>query len=284
MARTLDFQYIYPYSVWNANSKYSMDYDTSRTSLGGNYTYPLSFHVINPYIVRAKISVSAENISGVSILNRSWYLYLYNGSWRTLATFTMPSTGAYTWEGAVGYSGVQKFAAVPASTMSTGTEWNLGISIDELTVQETITTTDLATTDYFTAFPNYGGVGTRPTRIYANIDGTLVAAKKVLANVDGVLTELPPAYSGAYTTTTPDSMRLYEFMPPSTATYKFEVAHYAGDHEARLYDAAFAALNDGNSFYSGSFALTGGNLYYISLTHYLYNSATADSVLFITKT
>jgi len=293
MARTVNFQYKYPYGVWSANSRFRVDYDTSQTYLSGNYTYPLSFQTNYPYVVKMKVTLYAENNVGTSILNRSWYLYLYNGSsWYTILTFTMPQTGTtpqgkaygeYVWEGNVGYSGVRKFAAVPTAQMSTGTTWTNGITIEEMTIQESVTTVDLTTNNYFTVFPNYGGVAQRPTQIYANIGGTLTVAKNVYANIGGALTELPPAYNGAYTTTVPDNYRVYEFTPPSTGTYKIQVERKSGDHEARLYNSAFTDMNGGNYFYDGSFALTGGSLYYIMLTHYVGNTSTSDSLIFITK-
>ena len=295
MARTINFQYKYPYSVWSENSRFRMAYDTSQTYLSGNYTYPMTFQTTYPYVVRMKITFYAENGAGTSILNRNWYFYLYNGSsWYTVVSFTMPQTGTnsstgkaygeYTWEGNVGYSGVRKFAAVPTSQMSSGTSWTNGITIEEMTVQESVTTVDFVTTDYFTAFPNYGGVTQRPTQVYANIGGTITAAKKVLANIGGTLVELPPVYNGAYTSTVPDSFRLYEFTPPSTGTYRILVSKNSGDHEARLCNSSFVDQNGGSYFYDSSFALTGGSVYYIMLTHYVYNTDTSDSVIFITKT
>jgi hypothetical protein len=278
----VNFQYKYPYGVWTAASRYKVDYDTTRVTLSGNYTYPLSFvATTKPYIVRAKVTISASNTSGTSILNRSWYLYRYTTSWATVATFTMPADGVYVWEGTIGAT-VGKFAAVPTATMSSGTEWTLGLSVDEMIVQESVTTADLGSGEYFAAFPNQSGVTQRPTKVYANIGGTLTAAKKIYANIGGALTELPPVYSGTYTSTIPDSMRLFEFTPTVSGTYRFEIYRKSGDHEARLYDSSFNKLDDGY-FYNGSFALTGGSLYYIMLTHYVTNTDAADSVLIINK-
>lgn len=292
MARSINFQYIYPYNLWDEASRYYVYYDENRTTLSGNYTYPLSFMKNYPYIVRARIVIRADNSSGTNILNRNWYFYVYTGSWRNIATFTMPESGTngdgklygeYTWEGNIGYT-VQKIAAVPTSTLSTSTEWFLGVTIEEMTVRETVTTTDLTTNNYFTAFPNYAGVAKRPTRIYANVGGTLTAATKVLTNIGGTLVEMPTVYSGEYTTTVPESFRLYEFTPTATGTYRILVSRKSGDHEARLYNSSFADLNNGTYFYDGSFSLTGGSVYYIMLTHYYTNTETADSVIFITKT
>jgi hypothetical protein len=268
-----------------------MDYDTSQTTLSGNYTYPLSFKKNYPYIVWAKISVSASNGTGSSILNRNWYLYMYNGSWRTLVTFTMPSNGEYVWEGSIGYSSCQKFAAVPNSQMSSGTTWTLGLSVEEMTIQETVTTADLSS-DYISGlFTNQSGAQLKPCQVHVNMGGTVTKATKVLCNVDGTLKELPPAYNGSYTTTTPESMRVYEFTPPSTGDYYIEIKINSGDHEARMYNSSFARVHPSGStgntdtsyFYSGTFTLTGGSLYYISLIHYHSNTNTSDSVLLVTK-
>jgi hypothetical protein len=267
----------------DSGSRYKTDYDDSRVTLSGNYTYGLHFKIAVPYMVSCKVNLYASNTSGTSILNRSWYLYRYVTSWTSVATFTMPSTGEYTWEGNLGVSNILKFAAVPTATMSTGTEWTLGLSVSEMKIRESHTTVDLGTGEYFPVFPNRSGVEQRPTRVYANISGTLTAARHVYANIGGVLTELPPVYSGAFQSTVPDTMRLYEFTPPSSGTYRFEVSRKSGDHEARLYDSSFAALNDGQYFYNGSFALTGGSLYYISLTQYIGNDSAADSVIIINK-
>jgi hypothetical protein len=104
-----------------------------------------------------------------------------------------------------------------------------------------------------------------------------------LVNIGGSLAELPAAYSGAFASTVPDSTRLFEFTPPASGTYRFEVVRASGDHEARLYDSAFGRVDTGAYFYDGSFALTGGSLYYIALTQFVGNSEPADSVLLINK-
>jgi len=303
MARSLNFQHKYPYSVWEANSRFRMAHDTGQTYLSGNYTYPLTFQVTYPHVVKLRVTLYAENNAGTSILNRSWYLYLYNGSsWYAIHTFTMPLTGTnpssgkqygeYTWEGTVGYSGVRKFAAVPTAQMSSGTTWTNGITIEGLWVQETLTTVDLVSTDYVSGlFTNQSGVQQKPSQVNVNMGGVITKATKVLVNMGGVLTELPPAYNGAYTTTTPDSMRVYEFTPPATGTYKVDVVRNSGDHEARMYSSTYAQIHpngssgnpEGSYFYSGEFTLTAGALYLISLIHYPPNTTTADSVLFITK-
>ena len=85
-------------------------------------------------------------------------------------------------------------------------------------------------------------------------------------------------------TTVTDSMRLYEFTPPSTGQYRIEIVRSSGDHEGRLYDSAFKKLDGDTYFYKGSYALTGGSLYYVTLTHFISNTDTADSVILINKT
>jgi hypothetical protein len=291
MARSLNFQYKYPYNIWSSDSRFYMEWDTSRVSLSGNYTYPLSFKKTYPYIVKARITITASNVSGTSVLNRSWYLYLYNGSWRSLVTFTMPSSGEYTWEGTVGYSNCQKFTAVPTSTLSTSTEWNLGLNVEGLWIQESLTTVDLSTADYLSdLFTNQSGVQLNPCQVSVNIGGVITKATKALVNMGGTLTELPTAHSGTYTTTAPESMRVFEFTPSVTGIYRIEISQKSGDHEGRLYSSTFVQVHpngssnsEGGYFYSGEFSLTGGSVYFLSLIHYYSNTATADSVVLINK-
>ena len=287
MARNINFQFDYPYNVWAAESRYFGEWYSSQISLNGFNVTPFDFKKSPaPYIVDADITMYMTPTSGTNASGRSWRLYyLVGGSW-SYATFNMPSVAmnteiAYTWTGAIGGT-VTRFAACPASSAYSH-YWTLGFGFDRLKVRENINTVDLVTTDYFTAFPNYGGVTQRPTQVYADVGGVLTPAKKVYANIGETLIELPPAYSGAYVSTVPDSFRVYEFTPPTTGTYKIMVERKSGDHEARLYNSSFVDQNGGNYFYDASFSLTGGSVYFIMLTHYYYNTATSDSLIFITK-
>ena len=76
-------------------------------------------------------------------------------------------------------------------------------------------------------------------------------------------------------------MKVFEFTIPETGSYMIKSKRLSGDHEIRLYDSSFNKLNDGY-FYSQSFALTGGTLLYIALTHYYYADA-SESYLQIYK-
>jgi hypothetical protein len=279
MGRTVNFQYIYPYDLWHPDSRFQTVWDDSRVTLSGNYTYPLRFKTAVPYTVRAKIRITASNVSGASVLNRSWTLYRYTSSWASFGTFTMPSAGEYVWEGNTGVSNILKFAAVPTDTLNINTEWSLGLAVTEIEIRESLATTDLTSGEYHTLFANRYGVTEKPSKIFANINGALTAAKKILVNIEGSLAELPPVYSSAFASTVPDSFKLFEFTPPETGTYRFEVILNSGYHEARLYDNNFNRL-DTNGY---SFTLTGGSLYYITLTHYIYDADISDSVITIIK-
>jgi hypothetical protein len=283
MARIVNFQYVYPHSLKAANSRFYAYYDGEIFRLHNKNVETLLFSAPVPYLVGAAIRFTAANDTGSSVLNIPWEAFAYNGAWNSLGTFTMPSAGEYTSHWDANLADVSRVVAVPIQSLSGGTRFVVGIYANEITLRESLTTTDLAADEYFPAFPNDYGVTQRPSKIFANIGGALTPAKKVLVNIGGSLAELPAAYSGAFSSVTPDSMRLFEFTPPASGTYRFEVVRASGDHEARLYDSAFVRIDTDAYFYNGSFALTGGSLYYIALTQYVGNSDPADSVLTIIK-
>jgi hypothetical protein len=76
-------------------------------------------------------------------------------------------------------------------------------------------------------------------------------------------------------------MTLYSFTPNQSGTYKIQNKRLSGDHEIRLYGSDFTPLYDGY-FYSHSFDLAQGYVYYVTVTHY-YNADESESYLQIYK-
>ena len=77
----------------------------------------------------------------------------------------------------------------------------------------------------------------------------------------------------------------FTFTPPTSGTYRFEDVRVSGSytypHETRLFDSGFNQISGGYTFDAGSFALTGGSVYYIMLSQRVYDTETADSVLLV---
>ena len=91
---------------------------------------------------------------------------------------------------------------------------------------------------------------------------------------------LAPVYS-AYWKSDRESISLYKFIPAEDGTYVIRNKRLSGDHEIRLYDSRYTQLYEGY-FYQESFSLTGGETYYITMTHY-YKANTSESYLQIYK-
>ena len=286
MARNINFQYYYPYSVQDENSRYYSEQSSNPVFLNGNNVSTRNFKKSPaPYIIDVTITISLNPMSGTNASGRSWRLYYYIGRWEYF-TFTMPYCAmnewtSYTLTGTIG-NYVTMFAVCPDTSGSYGYGYNL--RIDKMKVRETITTTDLITNDYFSVFPSMSGLEQKPTRVFTNISGTLIPTKKILVNIDDALTELTPVYSGAFTSSAPDTMRVYEFTPPISGIYRFEARHGSGYHDAQLYDSIFNKMDTEAYFHNGSFTLTGGSLYYILLSHHYSYTSQIDSVLLINKT
>ncbi len=113
------------------------------------------------------------------------------------------------------------------------------------------------------------------------MEGVLTKAKEVLVNVDGTLKSLPKVHSG-YFQSVSEQMKVFEFTPNETSNYRITQKGISGDHEIRLYDSSFNEIYEGY-FYSRAFALNGGALYYISVTHYYNNTNAGESYLQIYK-
>ena len=296
MSRNINFQHNYPYSVWSSASRFQMDWSPTQISLNGfsNMNF-LETRRTTPFVVSATINVGCMPTSGTNATNRSWRLYWFNGSVWNFHAFTMPWADWNTWANFTGTwtfnSNITRIAACPASSASSHW-WQSSFGIDVLRVQENLNTVTFASNEYFSGLlTDRSGVIQRPHQIHANVDGVLHRATQVHINVDGVLRALPPAYNASWVTTAPDSMRVYEFTPPTTGTYRIEVVRNSGDHEVRMFNSSFGRIHpngtsgntDTSYFYSGDFSLTAGTLYYISLIHYYLNTSTADSVLFISR-
>ena len=78
-----------------------------------------------------------------------------------------------------------------------------------------------------------------------------------------------------------ETMKVYEFMPTTDGNYIIKVNRKSGDHELPLYGSDFKPMTD-SSFYSQSFAVTAGSVFYISVTHY-YSADASESTLQIFK-
>jgi hypothetical protein len=179
-----------------------------------------------------------------------------------------------------GYN-ITQFAIVPSSNPGSTRTWESWFDVEQLTISESVTTADMTTGEFlYGIFPNRYGITQSVSEAYVNIGGTLTKAKDILVNADGALVSLPKVYSG-YFKSTSEQMKVFEFTPGATSNYMITQKRVSGDHEIRLYDNNFNPISDGY-FYSQAFALTGGSLYYISVTHY-YSAAESESWLQIYK-
>ena len=279
---SVSFTYDYPYFSFGEKGRYQIQWATSERTLNGCYTYPAIFNTTVPYCKHIKVEVEIENTGSGTVLNRSWDFMVCksNGSWVDIKTFTMPSDGVYTLDCDVGYS-ISQFAFLPSSNPGSSRTWNTTYTLEKLTVTETLTLNDLSSGLFqYGVFANYYGVTQRLNEVYVNIDGVLKPSTDIRVNVDGTLKSLPPVYS-AHITTTSDAVNLFSFTPSESGTYKVCQKVVSGDHEIRFYDKAMAPLTE-RYFYSQSFSLTAGTLYYITVTQY-HNTASGESYLQIYK-
>ena len=129
-------------------------------------------------------------------------------------------------------------------------------------------------------FPNHYGIEKRPSEVFVNIDGTLKKATAGYANVEGTLKQVPMLLSAEIKTDS-ETMKAYKFTPTTDGNYTIKVNRKSGDHELRLYGSDFKPMTD-SYFYSQSFALTAGSVFYISVTHY-YSADASESTLQIFK-
>ena len=281
---TIDFTYNYPYCGYGDTGRYKNHWSETRTTLNGNYTYPMLFNSTVPKVSHLVIDLEVTNTGSGTVLGISWDFKVYrsSGGWTNVKTFTLPSDGIYTLECDVPNYNITQFAFIPSSRQSSSRTWDVWYNVEEMRITETITLNELQTgTFQYGLFTNRSGIKKDLTEVYANIDGTLIQATDILVNIDGDLVPLSPVYS-AHLVTESETMVLYRFEPPESGTYKIQNKRLSGDHEIRLYDSSFTQMHDGY-FYTRSFDLVQGSVYYITMTHYYYSSDTGESNLQVYK-
>ena len=284
MSKVISFKYDYPYCGYSEVARYGNQWSESRTTLNGCYTYPMVFNNTVPGVRHIKIDIEVENTGSGTIYGRSWDFMVYRQSygWVDIHTFTLPSDGLYTIDCDIPNYNITRFAVVPSSNPGSSRTWESWFDVEQLTITESITTTDLFMGEFqYGIFPNRYGITQRVNEVYVNIGGVLTKAKDIMVNIDSTLVSLPKVYSG-YFRSTSEQMKVFEFTPAETARYMITQKWISGDHELRLYDSNFHQISDGY-FYSQAFALNSGSLYYISATHYYFNSNVGESYLQIYK-
>ncbi len=284
MSRTVSFKYDYPYCGYRETAKYGNQWSASRATLNGCYTYPMVFNNTVPGVRHIKVDVEVDNTGSGTVYGRSWDFMVYrqSGGWIDIHTFTMPNDGIYTIDVDIPNYNITKFAVVPTSNPGSSRAWESWFGVEQLTITETVTTEDLTSGEFqYGIFPNRYGINQRISEVYVNMGGTLTKAKDIIVNIDGNPSSLPKVHSG-YFKSLSENMKVFEFTPSETANYMITQKRISGDHEIRLYDSNFNQISD-NYFYSQAFALTGGSLYYISVTHYYNNTNAGESYLQIYK-
>lgn len=284
MSRTFSFKYDYPYCGYRETAKYGNQWSASRATLNGCYTYPMVFNNTVPGVRHIKVDVEVDNTGSGTVYGRSWDFMVYrqSGGWIDIHTFTMPNDGIYTIDTDVPNYNITRFAVVPTSNPGSSRAWESWFGVEQLTITETVTTEDLTSGEFqYGIFPNRYGINQRISEVYVNMGGTLTKAKDIIVNIDGNPSSLPKVHSG-YFKSLSENMKVFEFTPSETANYMITQKRISGDHEIRLYDSNFNQISD-NYFYSQAFALTGGSLYYISVTHYYNNTNAGESYLQIYK-
>lgn len=279
----INFKYNYPYCGYGEKGRFQYQWSESRKTLNGSYTYPLLFNTTVPSCSHIKMDIEIENTGSGTIMGRSWDFMVCksNGSWVDIKTFTLPSDGKYTIDCDIPSYNISQIACVPTSNPGSSREWTSWYDIQEMTITENITLSELNNDKYFYGvFPNYYGLSKTPVEIYANIDGTLKKAAGINVNVDGVLVSLPKMLTAELKTSS-ETMAIYKFTALENASYTIKTVRTSGDHEIRLYDSNFTPMTN-SYFYSQSFAFTAGSVFYITLTHY-YNADASESTLQIYK-
>lgn len=280
----VDFVYDYPYPGYGETGRFRVQWAESRKSLNGSYTYPMVFNNVVTGCRHLKISIEIENTGSGTIFERNWDFMVCksNGSWVDITTFILPTTGKYTVDCDIGGLDITMFAFVPSSNPGSNRTWDSWFIVEGITLTEKLEASPLHTGMFqYGVFTNQYGVSQRLNEVFANIDGNLVHATDILVNINGRLTPLKSVYSSHITSET-ETMKLFAFTPPTSGEYTIKRKKISGDHELRLYSNDFTPLKDGY-FYNSSFSLTGGALYYISVTHYYYEEESGESYLQIYK-
>lgn len=283
---TINFTYDYPYTYYNEeNGRFTWHLSTGRATLNGCYTYPIQFNSTVPKCSHITIELEVTNTGSVTVLGRDWDLYTYNevNGWRKATKFTMPSDGKCSVDCVFQTAtNISRLACVPSSDPGSRAQWSLSCSINRMTITEALTIQELDTgVFHYGVFLYDFGVKTDVAEVFVNMGGTLTKASDIFVNIDDELRAVSSVYS-AYLKTETESISLYRFIPQKSGTYRIQNKLLSGDHEIRLYDSNFDMLDD-NYFYSQSFPLEEGSVYYITMTHYYANTDTGESYLQIYK-
>ena len=280
---TIDFIYDYPYPGYGDFARFQCYWSETRVSLNGCYTYPMAFNNTVPGCRHLKISIEITNTGSGTIFNRDWEFKVRksNGSWVDVETFTLPDTGLYTVDCDIDNLDITMFAFVPSSNPGSSKKWSSWYVVEQLTLTETLEVQETGTGMFqYGVFANRSGLKKTLQEVYANVDGVLVPAKDILVNFEGRLYSLPRVHS-AYIKTESESTSIFVFIPEEDGQYCITQKDISGDHELRLYTGDFEMMYD-DYFYTKSFSLTEGSVYYITITHY-YDAEISESYLQIYK-
>ena len=282
---TIHFTYDYPYIYYSeeGNGRFTWQWASSRFTLNGCYTYPLVFRNQLPKCSHINLDLEITNTGSGSVLGLRWDLKACRGSsvWYTAMQFTLPNDGHIILDCDIGNYNISQLAFVPSSNPGSSRAWEVSCTLNRVTITESLEEHELTTGKYqYGIFPCRYGLTQVVTEVYANTGGALVPVTGILANIDDELVPIPPVYS-AHLKTSAESTTLYRFSPPEDGTYRIKRKWLSGDHEIRLYDSTFHPLHE-DYFYSESFDLDQGSLYYITLSHY-YTAEESESYLQIYK-
>lgn len=279
----IDFIYDYPYPGYGDIAKLQCHWSESKKSLNGCYTYPMEFNNTVQGCRHLKISIEITNTGSGTVYNRSWDFKICkaNGSWIDIETFTLPDTGLYTVDCDIDNLDITMFAFVPSSNPGSSRKWDSWFGVEQLTLTEKLEVNETTTGMFqYGVFADRSGVKDRIHEVYVNIDGALVPATDVLVNYEGTLYSLPQVHS-AHLKTESESTTLFVFIPEEDGVYRITQKEISGDHEIRCYDSNFELLYD-DYFYSMSFSLNAGSVYYITVFHY-FDADRSESYLQIYK-
>ena len=279
----INFKYDYPYAGYGEKGRFQYKWSESRVTLNKCYTYPLLFNTAVPGCSHITMDIEIENTGSGTVLGRSWDFYIYrqNYGWYEVCSFTLPDDGKYTIDTNISNYTITQIACVPSSNPGSSRTWSTWYGITKLTLTESVVLSELDNDKYFYGvIPNNYGIEKQPSEVFVNIDGTLKKATAVYANVDETLKQVPMLLSAEIKTDS-ETMKLYKFTPTAGGNYTIKVNRKSGDHEIRLYDGNFKPMTD-SYFYSQSFALAAGSVFYISVTHY-YSADASESTLQIFK-
>ena len=277
---TVNLTYNYPHGGFEGNGRFRHVWASYQITLNGNYTHAMVFNTIVPKCSHIEVYVFAKNISG-AVMNISWDFYVYraNYGWVLAKQFTMPADGWCTIECDLANIDITQFACVPSNRQSSSYQWSTYFEVLRMTVTETLTVNDVYTgTFQYGVFVNHYGVDALLNEVFANIGGSLKRATNILVNMENQLVPITPVYS-AYLKTETDLPVVYKFVPGSSGTYKIKNSEVVGKQTIMLFDSGLNSLSE-YPFYSDSFNLTGGNVYYIAKIH-MYSDSYTESETYL---